>query len=146
MIRFKTTADVPENRQVVVTLPSDVSPGPVELVVEVRTEPEQVFEVKLDPDYLRQFRPDRPSDPKLAREFDAFQQMLPELLSTSTQRGAYVAIHDGQVVAEGTDKLTVIQKAYRQFGHQPILVQLVAEEQPVVRIPSVFHPRSGPRS
>jgi hypothetical protein len=42
MIRFTVTADVPDNRQVVVALPPDVPVGPPELVVEVRNEPEMV--------------------------------------------------------------------------------------------------------
>ncbi len=136
MIRFTVSTDVPENRQVVVTLPPEVPTGPTELVVEVRSEPDRVYEVKLDPELLKQARSDRPSDLKLAREFDAFERLLPELLKTC--RGQYVAIHEGRVVATGTEKLEVAHEAYRQFGRQPILVRLVAEQQPVIRIPSIW--------
>src|SRR5882672_6616877 len=109
VIRFTVTTDVPESRQVTVTLPPDVPAGPVQLTVEVRNEPVVVQEQTIDPEILKKARHDRPRDPKLAREFDAFEGLLPELLPT--HRGQYVAVHNGQVVASGTNKLDVAHHA-----------------------------------
>ena len=138
MVVVRVTANVPENRHVSLDLilPPEVPVGTAELMVEVRTEPEQVFDVRLEPEPPRSAHPERPSDEKLAREFDAFEQLLSELLKT--HRGQFVAIHDGQVVAAGNDTVEVAQEACGRFGYQPILVRLVAEEQPVIRMPSVW--------
>jgi hypothetical protein len=69
---------------------------------------------------------------KWAREYQAFRRLLPELLPT--HRGQYVAVHNGQVIASGPDKLAVALEAFRQVGNVPIHVGLVAEEsEPVVR-------------
>jgi hypothetical protein len=80
------------------------------------------------------FLPTPPED-KWRREQRAFQQLLPELLRT--HRGQYVAVHEGQAVESGPDKLAVAGQAYARFGYVPIYVSLVAE-QPLlpVRIPS----------
>lgn len=44
-----------------------------------------------------------PPEDKWRREQRAFRQLLPELLKT--HRGKYVAVHEGQVVGSGDDKL-----------------------------------------
>jgi hypothetical protein len=98
-----------------------------------------VYEVTIDPELLKQARPDRPRDPKLAREFDAFEQLLPGLLKT--HRGQYVAVHDGRVVGSGTDKVVVSMDAYRRFGNDSILVREVTETPHIARIISPYRRR-----
>ncbi len=72
-----------------------------------------------------------PAD-KWAREHQAFRRLLPELLQT--HRSQYVAIHEGQVIASGQDKLAVALEAFRQIGNVLIHVGLVSEEpEPGVR-------------
>lgn len=63
---------------------------------------------------------------KWEREYQAFQQLLPQLLAT--RRGQFVAIHDGRVVDFGEDKLTVALRALAQVGNVPIHVGLVTTE------------------
>ena len=76
-----------------------------------------------------------PPQDKWRREQRAFRQLLPELLKT--HRGQYVAIHGGQVVESGSDKLDLAGRAYARFGYVPIYVSLVtAEPLPPVRVPS----------
>ncbi len=65
----------------------------------------------------------------------AFVRMLPALLAT--HRGRYVAIHGGNVVAEGTDQIEVAKRAYAQIGYVPVYVGLVTDEAPrMVRVAS----------
>jgi len=72
---------------------------------------------------------------KWRREQRAFRHLFPELLKT--HRGQYVAIHDGQVVESGSDKLDVAGRAYARYGYVPIYVSLVTDEPlPPVRPPS----------
>ena len=63
---------------------------------------------------------------KWEREYAAFQRLLPHLLAT--HRGKYVAIHDGQVIHTGDDKLAVALHVLGQIGNVPIHVGLVTEE------------------
>ena len=65
-----------------------------------------------------------PSD-KWKREKDAFQRLLPVLLTT--HRGQYVAIHEGQVVDAGTDQLDVAMRVLSRIGNVPIHVGLVTD-------------------
>ncbi len=75
-----------------------------------------------------------PPKSKWEREYRAFLQMLPELLRT--HRGKYVAVHEGQIVDSGDDKLDLAVKAYAKHGYIPIYVGLVAERPlPAERIP-----------
>ena len=81
------------------------------------------------------------SDDRWRRERSAFQRLLPQLLNESA--GKYVAIHAGQVVACGDNKVDVAQQAYSQCGYVPIYVGHVSTEpQMRVRIPT---PRTGVR-
>lgn len=81
------------------------------------------------------------SDNRWRRERSAFQQLLPRLLEDSA--GKFVAIHDGQVVAYGDDKIEVAQRAYSQCGYAPIYVgHVVAEPTTPIRIAT---PRSAAR-
>ncbi len=67
-----------------------------------------------------------PPEDKWRREQRAFRRLLPGLLAS--HRGRYVAIHEGQVVESGDDKLAVARRAYARFGYVPIFVSLVTEE------------------
>jgi hypothetical protein len=80
--------------------------------------------------------PTLPTTPenKWRREQQTFWRLLPELLAT--RRGQYVAVHEGQVVEAGADKLEVAGRAYARFGYVPIYVSLVTEAPPVVCMPS----------
>jgi hypothetical protein len=72
---------------------------------------------------------------KWEHEQQAFRRLLPELLRTHT--GQYVAIHGGEVVESGPDKLAVAERAYARFGYVPIYVSLVSDEPSLlIRIPS----------
>jgi hypothetical protein len=76
-----------------------------------------------------------PPEDKWRREQRAFRHLLPELLKT--QRDQYVAVHDGQVVESGSDKLEVAGRAYARCGYVPIYVSLVTDQPlPVVRMSS----------
>ena len=86
--------------------------------------------------------PRLPSLPEGKWHFEkrAFHRLLPGLLSSL--KGKFVAIHEGQVVESGTDKLEVAGRAYARFGYVPIFVSLVTDAPtPLVRIPS---PLLGP--
>lgn len=72
---------------------------------------------------------------KWESEYGAFQRLRSSLLLT--HRGKYVAVHEGQVVESGEDKISVAKVAYARFGYQPIYVGLVSDDPPsVVRMPS----------
>src|SRR5437879_1473016 len=66
------------------------------------------------------------------REYQALQRLLPQLLAT--HRGKYAAIHDGQVVDSGDDKLELALRVLKKIGNMAIHVGLVTEEaEPVAR-------------
>ncbi|MCC6417337.1 MAG: hypothetical protein IT429_03720 [Gemmataceae bacterium] len=71
--------------------------------------------------------------PKGEQEYRAFLQLLPDLLPH--YRGRYVAVHNGQVVDSDEDEVKLILRAQAKVGYVPICVGLVAEPQPVARIP-----------
>jgi hypothetical protein len=72
---------------------------------------------------------------KWRREQRAFHVLLPGLLRTSP--GQFVAVHEGQVVESGEDKLAVARRAYERFGYVPIFVsRVVAGPLTPVRVPS----------
>jgi hypothetical protein len=76
--------------------------------------------------------PIAPPRTKWEREYEAFRQLLPQLLAT--HRGQYVAIHDGQVVDSGDDKLALALRVLNRVGNVAIHVGLVSEEpEPVAR-------------
>lgn len=77
-----------------------------------------------------------PPEDKWHREQRAFRQLLPELLKTHA--GQCAAVHDGQVVETGSDKLDVAGQAYARCGYVPIYVGLVTDQPPIpVRMPSL---------
>jgi hypothetical protein len=76
-----------------------------------------------------------PAESKWQREYTAFLRLLPDLLKTD--RGQYVAIHEGRVVAKGTNLVEVALEAYARHGYVPIYVDEVTDQPAApVRIPS----------
>lgn len=63
---------------------------------------------------------------KWEREFAAFERLLPGLLRT--HRGRFVAIHDGDVVDSGGDKLILAMNVLKRLGNVAIHVGLVTDE------------------
>lgn len=111
--------DVPESRQVTITLPPDTPVGKARVSVDVghRTEA----------------KPLAPSG-KFERERAAFHRLLPELLKT--HHGKVVAIHDERVIAEGVDDAVVTAEAYARAGYTELYVGEVTATPQVVRINS----------
>jgi Family of unknown function (DUF5678) len=69
----------------------------------------------------------------------AFLRLLPKLLAT--YRGQYVAVHKGNVIADGQDQVEVAKQAYARAGYLPIHVGLVSDERSrPVRMPSPHFP------
>jgi hypothetical protein len=66
---------------------------------------------------------------KWAKEYEAFQRLLPELLKT--HRGQYVVIHEGRVVDSGTDDLALALRFFAAYGNVPIHVGFVTDQPPV---------------
>jgi hypothetical protein len=76
-----------------------------------------------------------PREDKWKREQRAFRQLLPELRLAHPDE--FVAIHEGQVVGSGVDKIEVARQAYERFGYIPISVsRVVAGPLSPIRIPS----------
>ena len=67
-----------------------------------------------------------PSLTKFERERAAFERLLPSLLNT--YRGQYVAIHNGQVAGQGSNRLDVALRVLKQVGSVDIYVGLVSEQ------------------
>ncbi len=70
--------------------------------------------------------PTGPALTKWEREHQAFQRLLPQLLATHA--GRYVAVHEGQVVDSGDDKLALALRVLAKVGNVPIHVGLVTTE------------------
>jgi len=122
--------DVPESREVRFTLPADVPTGRVRVTVAA---------VRLA---ARADFPPRPTHPKLAREHDAFEAMLPELMARHA--GKYVAVHDGQVIAEGHSSVGVLSAAEKSHpGAYPLVRFVTDQPQPPDRLPSIRLAGSG---
>lgn len=135
VIRLKTR--VPETREVTLTLPPEVPVGEAELQITVRPAGEEVreFEVVLPPDDRPRAFPPRPTHPKLAAEYDAFQKLLPDLMTRYA--GQYVALHDGAVVAVGDSEVEVLTAAHAALPGVPVLVRKVTDQpEPIPRIRS----------
>ena len=98
------------------------------------TTDQAIFSVQLPP----------PGMPKGEREYRAFLRLLPELLKT--YRGQYVAVHDGRVVDSDPDETTLILRVQARVGYIPLFVGLVAERQPIFRVPHYreYRPQEGP--
>ena len=53
---------------------------------------------------------------------------MPEL--RQTHYGQYVAIHDGKVVASGSERVPVAMEAYSRVGYVPLYLGHVTDEPP----------------
>lgn len=60
--------------------------------------------------------------------------------------GEYVAIHQGEVVGHGPDKIAVALQAYRQHGRVAIYVGLVSESPPAPARQPTFRAFAGETS
>ncbi len=79
------------------------------------------------------------------RERRAFWNLMPEL--RRTHYGQYVAIHDGKVVATGSERVPVAMEAYLRVGYLPLYLGHVTDEPPrPARIPSPRIWRGGSHS
>lgn len=118
-------ADIPESREIRLTLPPDTPTGRVRVTVSAVTPAATP-----------------PTHPKLAREHDAFRAMLPGLLRDHP--GKHVAIHDGRVIAVGDSAVAVLTAAERTHPGAFPLVRLVSDQsRPLERLPSIRHPRGA---
>jgi hypothetical protein len=133
MVQISTWVNVPADRRVTITLPPEVPVGPVAVQLTVEPPAPDPGAVGGGPT----------ADAKFNLEWAAFHQLLPELLKT--HRGQFVAIHDGQVIGSGDDKVRVGDEARRRSGGATVLVRLVSEEPEVVQIPSVWKPENVKR-
>ena len=71
-----------------------------------------------------------PPQTKWQREYEAFRRLLPQL--STTHRGRFVAIHGGQVVDSGEDKLALALRVLAKVGNVAIHVGLVTDERPPI--------------
>ncbi len=72
----------------------------------------------------------KPSVSKWQRESEAFRRLLPQLLAT--HQGQYVAIHDGQIVDSGDDKLALALRVLSKVGNVAIHIGLVGDQPELV--------------
>ncbi len=70
----------------------------------------------------------------IEREHAAFQKMLPELLQKYP--GRVVAIHQGQIIAVGDQRMDVWQEARQQVNGAPVYVQTVESSPRIYNLPS----------
>jgi hypothetical protein len=104
MVEFEL--DIPESRQVTLTLPHDAPTGRVSVIVTVNaTERASIT-------YYR------PEDPAVATEFDGFLRLLPML--RLLHAGHYVAVRAGQVIASGLYLDAVLKLANAEVGTAPL--------------------------
>ncbi|MEZ4869525.1 MAG: DUF5678 domain-containing protein [Caldilineaceae bacterium] len=69
----------------------------------------------------------------IAREHQAFQQMLPALLQEYA--GRVVALYHGEIIAVGDDRMDVWQRARQQTKGAPVYVQTVNYPPKVYKMP-----------
>lgn len=123
-------ADVPESRQVTITLPREVRPGRVRLTVTMGPAPDAP--VPGWPYY-------RPADPAVAAEYDAFWCLFPTLLAS--HKGRYVAVYQGRVIDTGDDLGSVSRRVRALHGGAPVYVARVCDGSEMVRVGGI---RVGP--
>jgi hypothetical protein len=114
-MKVQITADVPDSRQVTITLPPEVPTG--KAVFEVSTPESEVYHVVMTGPRTTRVtsKPWRVRfAPEHLRNLEAFLRLLPELLQT--QLGRYVAIRDGQLVETGATLKEVALRAMQRFG------------------------------
>ncbi len=80
-----------------------------------------------------------PDDDPFEQERATFERLKPGLLKT--HRGQYVAIIGDQMVDADRDRSTLVQRTYNRFGYRHIYVQMVSEQIPMARVPSVWKSR-----
>jgi hypothetical protein len=86
-----------------------------------------------------QLPPASPGREKWEREQRAFYRLLGGLLQT--HRGQYVAIHNENVVAAGSDLVDVALRAYAKYGREPMYVDIVMDHPlPPVHLPHYRQP------
>jgi hypothetical protein len=74
-------------------------------------------------------RPEQPAaPPEFLREIAAFERLKPELLKQ--YKGRVVAIHNGEVVAVGDDRMDVLGIVLEKLGPVPCYIEWVEEETP----------------
>ncbi len=76
------------------------------------------------PDLAFSSRPETPYE----RERRACRELLPQFLQTHLAQ--YVVIHDGKVVASGSDLVAVALEAYSRVGYVPLYLGQVTDEPP----------------
>jgi hypothetical protein len=114
--------DIPEHRELRVTLPDDCPVGRVKAVISPL------------PDVAS------PAKENLRMDNKEFLNMLPSLLQT--HRGQFVAIHQGKVLAAGKSSVEVLTQAERNSPGAYPSVHFVTEELPrLERLPSLRMPR-----
>lgn len=117
-MKLELEIDVPESREVTLTLPPEVPVGKAKVSVETPADP---------------LAPIPGISDKAQRERAAFYRLLPQLLKA--HYGKVVAIHDERVIAVGDDTLPVAHEAYRQIGKRvDLYVAPVLEPQPIERL------------
>lgn len=76
-------------------------------------------------------------DPEFEAEVAAFERLKPELLKR--YRGCAVAIHQGQVVEVGDDKMDVLAQVLKRLGNVRCYVEWVEPDTPRrARMPTVW--------
>jgi hypothetical protein len=82
-----------------------------------------------------EIQPELMPESRWERERRAFVQLFPSL--QETHQGRYVAVHDGNVIACGNERIAVAIDAYRLAGYVPLYVGFVGEApKRRVRLPS----------
>src|SRR5262249_19295773 len=129
--------------QVLQTLPPECPIGEADLEVVVRHRDPATCSVKAStlPEAPLTTHRSRPTQAKLALEDDAFRRMLPDLLAE--QRGRYVALHQGAVLAVGDREIANLNLAYTRQPTALVLVRKVTDQpEPIERLP-LFRPLEG---
>lgn len=144
MTTIRVRARVGDDRRVVLTLPPEVAPGEHDIEVTVRDEPAGAvpIEVPLPPADRPTRTPQRPTNPALVPEYEAFERLLPELLAAHA--GKYAAVRGGVVVAVGDTEIDVLTAAHEQSPGVPVYTRLVTDQPlPVPRLGSPRIARRG---
>jgi hypothetical protein len=138
MTVIRVRGKVGEDRKLLLTLPPEVPPGEHDFEVTVRDVEPIVFEVLLPPDDRPKAFPPRPTNPELAEEHDAFERMLPELMTL--HGGKFIAVKGGVVVAVADTEVGALTTAHQLQPGSLVLVRKVTDQpQPIERLPS-FRP------
>jgi len=91
----------------------------------------EAFQTWRESEARRQTR--RTEEAAIEREHAAFEQMLPDLLKKYP--GKAVALHNGEVVAVGDDKMDLWAQVRQKLGPVPVYVQMVEYSPKVYKMP-----------